>query len=984
MALLALLAAAPHAEALDPERALSQYLRDQWGAERGFPGGPIYGLTQTADGYLWIACEKGLVRFDGLTFELHQPPGVGGGIGPTVLGVAAAPDGSVWARLRGPALVRWRNGRFEHILSVVGLEETVVTAMTRGPGDVLLLATLGRGGVAYRAGPFTGAARPRTLPTSSFVIAMVAADDGTMWMGTRDAGLLRVRGAAIDRIDQGLPNPKVNCLLPLDRGELWIGTDRGVARWTGTAITQAGLPAATRDITAMAMIRDRDRNIWIAAASQGLIRITPQGGVSVLRPALGADAAVTSLVEDREGNLWIGTTRGLERLREGLFTTWPAGQSPTSDGVGPIYVEPSGRVWFARSNGGLYLLHDGVVGRPEIAGVQDDVIYSIAGRGADVWLGRRRGGVTRIRPADGAFSAEHVTRAGGLAQNSVYAVYQSRDGVVWAGTLSGGVSRIAGGQVTTFTTEQGLSSNTVTAILEDARGTMWFGTPNGISTLDGGAWRRFTSADGLPSNEVNALASDAEGDVWAGTTSGLLRFHDRRPAPLPGTPEALRGSILGLAEDRRGTLWIATADRILRVNRRALLETGAAAFVREPGVADGLLAVEGVKRQQSVMADARGRMWFATSRGLSMTDPQRSDAQSVPALTHVEEVASDGTPIDVVQGLRIPPRSRRISFTYAGLSLSLPERVTFRYRLDGFDTDWSAPVTARQVAFTNLTPGPYVFRVEASNGDGTWNGPEASLPFEVRPSFWQAGWFQMTAVLAGAGVAWAGYRLRVARIASRLQLRFDERLAERTRIAQALHDTLLQGFISASMQLHVAADRLPPESSARTSIDKVLALMTRVTEEGRNAVTGLRSGAGDVQDLEPAFAAIRDELAVPEPIEFRVIVEGKPRPLHHTLRDEVYRIGREALVNAFRHAEPKRVEIELDYAARSLRLSVRDDGRGIDPHIVQSGRDGHWGLAGMRERAEAIGATFTVRSRLNAGTEVELSVPGEVAYKGRP
>ncbi|MEO7270760.1 MAG: two-component regulator propeller domain-containing protein, partial [Vicinamibacterales bacterium] len=971
------------AAALDPERSLAQYLRDQWGAERGFPGGPIYGLTQTADGYLWIACEKGLVRFDGLTFVLHQPAGLSAGIGPTVLGVAAAPDGSVWARLRGPALVRWRNGAFEHILSTIGLQETVITAMTRGPGDDLLLATLGRGGVSYRTGQFTTLTTPSSLPTTSFVIAMAAGADGTIWMGTRDAGLLRVHGKKVDRIDQGLPNQKVNCLLPVDAGELWIGTDHGVARWTGREVTQAGTPEAIRDITALAMIRDRDRNIWIAAAARGLIRITPQGVVSTLPPAVHADASVTALVEDREGNLWVGTTRGIERLRDGQFTTWSTTEGLPSDALGPIYVEPSGRVWFAPSSGGVFWLHDGVVGRPDVPGLHDDVVYSIAGRGGEVWLGRQRGGLTRLSGGPDGSRAQHVTQANGLAQNSVYAVHEARDGTVWAGTLSGGVSRIMGGQISTFTTASGLASNTVTSILEDAQGTLWFGTPNGISTLAKGVWRRFTAADGLPSNEVTVLASDADGDVWAGTTNGLLRFHDGRPEPLASTPAALRGSILGLAEDRGGTLWVSTADRLVRVNRRALLDAGSTAYVQEPGVVDGLLAIEGVKRQHTMVADGRGRIWFAMTRGLSMADPQRSDGRSVAALTHVEEVSSDGATLDFRQGLCIPPRSRRVSFAYTGLSLAVPERVTFRYRLDGFDTDWSAPVSDRQVAFTNLTPGPYVFRVVASNGDGTWSGQEAALAFEVAPSFWQTAWFQVTAMLAGVSLVWAAYRIRVARVASRLQLRFDERLAERTRIAQALHDTLLQGFISAAMQLHVAADRLPADSAARPSIDKVLGLMTRVLEEGRNAVTGLRSGAGDAQDLESAFAAIRDELAVPEPIEFRVIVEGKPRPLHPTLRDEVYRIGREALVNAFRHAEPQRVEIELDYSLRGLRLSVRDDGRGIDPDIVQSGRDGHWGLAGMRERAEAIGAAFVVRSRLNAGTEVELTVPGEVAFGGK-
>jgi signal transduction histidine kinase len=306
--------------------------------------------------------------------------------------------------------------------------------------------------------------------------------------------------------------------------------------------------------------------------------------------------------------------------------------------------------------------------------------------------------------------------------------------------------------------------------------------------------------------------------------------------------------------------------------------------------------------------------------------------------------------------------------------------VQFRYRLDGFDSDWSAPSATRQAVYTNLGPGDYRFHVIASNGDGVWNGDEAAISFAIAPALWQTGGFQAFAVaLVGTG-AWAAYRLRLRQVRRQLNLRFEERLAERTRIAQELHDTLLQGFLSASMQLHVAADRLPSESAAKAPLKKVQDLMTRVIEEGRNAVRGLRSPATAPDDLQRAFSAMSAELDVGNDLEYHVVVEGRDRPLQPIIRDEIYRIGREAVVNAFRHSAASRVELALEYGSRGLRLLVRDNGRGIDSKVLQSGTDGHWGLTGMRERADRIGAGFKVWSSADSGTEVELSVPGRVAF----
>jgi signal transduction histidine kinase len=337
----------------------------------------------------------------------------------------------------------------------------------------------------------------------------------------------------------------------------------------------------------------------------------------------------------------------------------------------------------------------------------------------------------------------------------------------------------------------------------------------------------------------------------------------------------------------------------------------------------------------------------------------------------------------VSSGLRLPPNTKNLELQYAALSLTAPERVRFRYKLEGYDADWRGPLSARSATYTNLPPRDYRFQVIASNNDGVWNEEGAALEFTIVPAFHQTRAFFLLCAAAAGCLVWAGYRWRIRQVRSRLQLQFRERLAERTRIAQELHDTLLQGFLSASMQLHVAVDHVPAETADKRRLNRVLELMRSVIEEGRNAVKGLRSSPGCHDDLEEAFSRVGEELDAKEGIGFRVIGEGQARPLHAVIRDEVYRIGREAVINAFQHSGANRIEVEVEFAAKGLRVTVRDDGRGIDPQLLESGREGHWGLAGMRERAKSIGARLKVWSRALGGTEIELSVPSCIAFRAQ-
>ncbi len=600
---------ASSAYALDPSWTLSQYIRQGWGSEKGFDGGPVYAITQGADGYLWIAAEKGLVRFDGLTFRLFEPPGHTSSAGAAVLGVVAAPDGSLWARLRGPALVRYRNGAFEDLLDTLALPDNVVTALLRSNDGALLVSSLGYGVMAYRAGQRTTLVTRDAMPGSAFPISMAQSKDGTVWLGTRDAGVVRVRGSDVTHISAGLPDLKVNCLLPDKDGTVWIGTDRGVVRWTGTEVTTAGVPAALHTVPALAMIHDRQSNIWIAAGTRGLYRMS-RGIVSTLaRHDRDSRASVATVFEDRDGNLWVGTDRGIERWRDAVFATYSVAQGLPSDAVGPIFVDAAERTWFAPIDGGLYWMRDGAVHRMDGDGLGTDVIYSIAGTADELWVGRQRGGLSRLRARGQGFVADHFTQANGLTQNSVYAVYRARDGSLWAGTLSAGVSRYKDGTFTSYGAADGLASNTVASIAETADGTMWFATPNGVSTRLRGEWRRYTTGDGLPSNDVNVLFEDTKGRMWAGTTNGIAVFDAGHVTSLPRMPAELRVPILGLAEDRKGRLWVSTVDRVLSLDRDALL---AATCATRPSATTGPpMGWPGSKASSGIAASSRIR-WGAS------------------------------------------------------------------------------------------------------------------------------------------------------------------------------------------------------------------------------------------------------------------------------------------------------------------------------------------------------------------------------------
>lgn len=970
------------ARALDPNRLLLQYVREQWTTETRFPGGAVNGISQTADGYLWIGTDRGLLRFDGFNFRPVSFSSIATASNVSIVQLLTDARGTLWIRPQGAYLVRLKDGKFEG----VGPGLPAITAASKDNNGGVLVSDIEKGAFRFMGDDIQKLA-PDVLPGLPPVISMAQTADGKIWMGTLGAGLFFLAGGQATKVSAGLPDRKINSLLPIGE-ELWVGTDTGLYHGNGRGFRRVELPPFPGSVQVLSILHDHDSNIWIGT-TRGLMRINAKGISFSEENEIRGSNGINALFEDREGNLWIGGSRGLGRIRDSAFLTHSPDSDPRFEHGGPIYVDRGGRTWFAPAQGGMYVLENGRVQPVTAAIPANDVVYSIAGGADGVWAGRQRGGLTRLQFRNGAIRSQSYTEANGLAQNSAYAVYVSRDGSVWAGTLNGGVSKFKDGRFTTYTTTSGLASNTVSSILETRDGAMWFATPSGLSCFSNGQWKTYMTAEGLPSPEVNSLFEDSTGTLWSGTSAGLAFLASNGFQVPYESPDVLREQIVGMAEDKSGEFWIATSDHILRVPRDKLISGVVKAFdVREYDQADGLESTEGVKRSQSVVSDSAGRIWFSLRSGLSVVDPSHITDYSVPALPHIEAITADNNPVNLAGSVRIPPSPRRITFEYTGLSLAVPGRIRFRYFLEGFDRSWSEAVATREAVYTNLGAHSYRFRVVASNSEGLWSESEATLRFEVEPTLWQTWWFRTGSAALILLLVWCAYLYRLRQLAKEFNIRLEERVGERTRVARELHDTLLQSFHGLLLRFQTVSNLLTA-SEPKQKLDDAIDQAAQAITEGRDAVQGLRSSTTVTNDLALAISALSEELGCgetnPNCAEFDVEVEGTPRDLHPILRDEVYRIAGEAVRNAFKHAQAERVEVEIRYDEKQLRVRVRDDGKGIDErHLKEEGRAGHFGLRGMRERAKLMGGKLAVWSELDSGTEVELRIPASRAYEIPP
>jgi len=963
---------------------------DVWDRTSAFPGGYVYSLTQTADGYLWLATSKGLVRYDGLNFVRIPMGGSNRATNAPVTGMVADSDGQIWATDDHTHLFRYEPGLLRGPLPDNGKHRYISSSLNKTSHGWLLFGSELQGLVEYKHGEPRVLLEPQMLPISPTAVAQT--EDGTFWIGTREKGLFRFNpensAQELQKVPN-FPNVRINTLVSAANATLLIGTNRGLFVLRNDRLRSDIHPELYQQ-EILALTPGQRGEVWIGTAGH-VFRAQAKDvdlgdGVSSLEQ-LRVNGAVTALFEDRDGNLWIGEPDTIERYRDNSFVSYLSSAGLPCINCGAIYVDPQLNVWFAPRDGGLFRISHGRIESIEQEGLKDDTIYSIAGAGEEVLVARRYGGLTLLRMDGNRLKASTYSGQGGLGENSVYTVYREPGGTIWAGTLNGGLRRLSRGSWQTFTTKEGLPSNTITAITGSGGGEIFVGTPNGLAEFRNGRWISYKTHDGLPPGEIGSLAFDNTNTLWIGSSRGVA-FLQAGAVHVPlGAPSAIYAEILGMTE-HDGWLWITTPDHVLRVKCSALLKQEfTAGDYREFAVTDGLASAQGIKRPGSIVRDNRGDIWFSLNQGISVLPQSALIGPAFPVMTRIDGILVDGKSVATADQVRIPSGRHRLTFQYSGVSVSNREGIKYHYRLNDVDAGWSEPTKLREIDFTNLSPGPYQFQVAASNPDGVWSPEEAAIAFEVEPSMLQTRWVQLAIVGFSAMVALAVYQLRVQQLHRQFNIGFDARVNERTRIARDLHDTLLQTLHGLMFQFQAVRNLLPGRTDeAMKSLDDAINETEKALAESRDAIQGLRSEPLARGDLAEILMSASQELAhssnANQPPVFDLLQEGERHNLSPTTKSEVCRIALEILRNAYRHAQANRIETEVRYGDHALRIRIRDDGKGIDPNVLKAGGvEGHWGLRGIRERATRIGAKLDFWSEAGAGTEVQLTVPAPVAYE---
>jgi ligand-binding sensor domain-containing protein/signal transduction histidine kinase len=974
------------ADALPPGSDLGQLGRRAWQTENGLPQNTVHSVVQDIEGYIWVATEEGLARFDGLNFVVFDRQNTPQLRSNDVRSLLMTEKGNViWAATAG-GLSQLYAGKWTTITTEQGLAGNDVVSAYEARNGAVWVATS------------TGLSRLREAVWTSFTTRDGLADNnvrvisedlsdetGAMWVGTAE-GLSRFAEGKFTNFTaaDGLPGG-VSAIERDANGTLWLGTDAGLCLYKDgrfeTLTTRDGLPG--------------DRVISLRAAREGGLWVGTAAGAAFFRDGRFerfadadplADGIVLSIFEDREGSVWLGTeSGGLHQLRGRKFTTYSTREGLSSDLVKAIYEDAAGDVWVGTYGAGLNLLRGGkVTTYTTKEGLASNIVLSLYSDAAgDLWVGTPDG-LSRYHA--GRF--ETFTSADGLPNDFVRSIYADRGGALWIGTR-GGLARLKDGEFTTYTTRDGLMSDFVGTVYEDAAGDLWVGTLGGLSKFAGGRFTSYTSRDGLPETAVIAIHGDAEGRLWVGTNGGGLGLLDKGQFYSFTSRDGLpNDTVYRILEDASGRLWMSCNRGIFSLTKAELLEfasrkTGSLSPTLY-GTADGMPTREcSGGGHPSGWRGRDGRLWFSTIKGVAMIDPVRVARNTEPPPVVVEEVRVDGDPVDASpKAEREPGRGRylfrpgssRFDFHYAGLSYVAPEKVRYRYKLEGFDRDWVDGGDRRVAYYTNLGPGEYTFRVAACNNDGVWSETPATFFFTLRPHFYRTYWFYALCALGAALLAWQLYALRLRQV----RARFDAVLAERNRIAREIHDNLAQEILGVSVQLEIVARLMNTSAEgARTHLDRARMLVRGSIAEARRYVWDLRSQSLDDRDLPAALAETTRRLAAEAGVQTQFQVSGTFRPLPRQVENNLLRIAQEAVNNAVRHARAQNLSVSLLFDAHSVRLSVRDDGRGFDPVGQASGRNGHFGILGMRERAEEMGGSLSIESDPEKGSEVSVGVPLE-------
>jgi len=963
---LAVLAGLP-ASALDPGRGLTQYLQRIWQTRQGLPQSSILAIHQTRDGYLWLGTADGLVRFDGVRFT--PPDDLDGLALPNMSVSQLAEDsrGGLWIATSNAGLFRLENGSLARFSRGDGLPSDNVACLFPGRNGDLWACTAGglvRIGdgkiqVAGSAGESVAAAAQRSdgtiwaggdgpqlsvwngaqlssytlhsLPPYARVQAMLSDPDDALWIGTT-AGLIRLQHGREQRFNKadGLANDSVLSLAEGRNGSIWIGTDGGFSRWRNGEVES----------------------------------FLPKNGLS--------QSTVASLYEDREGSLWVGTKRGLNQFVDRRTIPFTTAEGLPSNDTGPVFQDPRGVIWVGTLGAGLARFdgrRSSVLTKQD--GLSSNSILALTGDGKrTLWVGTDAG-LDRVR--DGKIAA--------IFPGVIRSLYPASDGALWIGTSKGAAVLRSGGMVRLNPSGPVVSfAQAGGAILAAVEGL-------GIKSYDQRTLRELPGPH-LAIRDADTLYRDPQGRVWiGGVGSGLHLLLNGQEAGRQVDFSMKDGlfddEIYGIVADDRDRLWLASSKGIFSVNRRELLQFAAGQIHLVASTPfsplDGLQTVEckpGVQPAAWRMRD--GRISFSTIRGLIAIDPDQTQLKLDAPPVVVESVAIDGRGQSRSNLRNLTPGDENLEFRYTALSLRAPQRIAFRYKLEGFDRDWVDAGTRRQAFYTNLRPGDYRFRVTACNADGTCNEAGASLAFVLPARFYQQTWFYLSGAVMLALLGRFAYVFRIQHI----ERQFGVILAERSRIARELHDTLLQGFSGVTMEMQALAGRLPNES--REALREIIHDAANCLTEARRSVSELRRNRAPSPGLAAELSASARQLTARGGARLklgieRLVVERLTGGLPAYVEYNLLRIAQEAIINAVKHAGARTIAVTLQTLPEGLRIAIEDDGSGFVPGDPATD---HFGLVGMKERAKEIGADLRVTSEPKMGTTIVVDFPvGKMGIK---
>ncbi len=1006
------------AHALNPGRKLGQYGQQIWQIDNGLPQNSVRAILQTYDGYLWFATREGLARFDGIDFTVYNrrntPQLLSNDIRNLLedregnLWIATAdgltrlnrsnialfttsqglPDNNVWSTFQDSkgaiwavtagGLAYYSQDRFIPYTTRQGLSSNTVNALTNGPDGSLLVAT-DSGLNQIRSGRIVR--RIVGAPPESETVRAIESDgSGNLWLGTQSGlhllsnGTLRTYGLA-----EGLPDNEVDVLLADLSGNIWIGTPAGLAVMTKGSLkaytTKNGLPGNQ----IQTIYQDHEGAVWVGT-NHGIARII-DGEISAFSSKQDLSKnLILAIYEDREGSLWVGTeSSGVAILRDQKFTTLTSSDGLSDDLVSSVLQDRQGHIWVGTDGGGLDR-YDGnhILAYTVKQGLTSDTILALAeDKNGNLWAGT----------PNGLNSMEHgrftpANSADLLPDEFVRSLLADSAGSLWVGTKHG-LACVKDGRSTIYTQADGLANDFVGATTKGRDGSLWIGTLHGLSHFQHGRFKNYTKKNGLSSNVITALYEDRQGDLWIGTNGeglNLLRKADsqaeiRSFAPSLGLPDVIDG----ILEDDSGHLWISSNTGIFRVRNSDLIGFASGRIRTIPitsyGTADGMKISEcsGIGHPSSWKA-SDGTLWFSTLKGVAWIDPENFERNTVPPLVAIEQVSVDEKNMPLDGPIEITPGHSRFSFRYAGLSFVAPQKVHFKYRLSGFDHSWIDAGTRRVAYYTNVPPGKYSFQVLAANNDGVWSTAPASFAFRLEPYFYQTYWFYLLCAVLIFFIGWLVYRWRVQQVESR----FSAVLAERTRIAREIHDTLAQGFVGISLQLELVTQMLATSPQlVREQLDQTRKLVRDSLSEARRSIWNLRSNEDGTLDFASRFSTAIKQRTAGKPLETDIQFTGTYRSLTDEIESEILKIAVEAVANVLHHAKATRIQIQMQYDIARLHMRIEDDGVGFTTNMAASRQEGHFGLIGMRERTEAIGGTFMIDSNPGAGTRISVEVPLE-------